>query len=96
MILPSGAKVRALVRQVAAWATRMSAINGSAAPSRLGPIRNFTVNRFRMARLYGRAGRLTAQNGGFRLGQVQQELATMADEVSGPACIHPRLHTSSL
>ena len=33
-----------------------------------------TVNRFCMALLYGRAGRLTAQNGGFRRGQVLQKV----------------------
>jgi hypothetical protein len=30
------------------------------------------VNQFSMALLYGRAGRLTAQNGGFRPGQLRQ------------------------
>jgi hypothetical protein len=33
-----------------------------------------TMNRFSMARLYGRAGRLTAKNGGFRPGQCIKQL----------------------
>ena len=37
-----------------------------------------------MAVLYGRAGRLTAKNGGFRPGQVTQDLQTATDTVVRP------------
>jgi hypothetical protein len=39
-------------------------------PGRLSPLPFFIVNRFCVARSYGRAGRLIANNGGFRPGQL--------------------------
>jgi hypothetical protein len=43
-----------------------------------------------MARLYGRAGRLTAQNGGFRPGQLNEfrfrDACVAANDANGNAC----------
>jgi hypothetical protein len=43
-----------------------------ARPRRLGALPFSIVNRFRVAVLHGRVGRLKAKNGGFRLGQEPQ------------------------
>ena len=47
-----------------------------AVPGRLSAIAFSCVNRFCMGFLYGRAGRLTAENGGFRPGQVVKRPAS--------------------
>ena len=58
-----------------------------------------TVNRFCMVCLYGRAGRLTAQNGCFRPGQIKRKrprLSSAASRTRGRATAHEACSSSEI